>query len=125
MNWKRLLTYITGTADQELLLRNEYLVTENRILSNQIKGRLRLTDPEPINLAEIGRRPGRKSALLPSRVVWYTAGSLDHPRSQRPELPAPGRQTPTGSEGPLLTPPVERGAAGGASCGLAAAPGSF
>ena len=31
MDWKTLLAYITGTVDQELLLRNEYLVTENRI----------------------------------------------------------------------------------------------
>jgi hypothetical protein len=28
----RILAYITGTVDQELLLRNEYLVAENRIL---------------------------------------------------------------------------------------------
>ena len=32
MDWKHLLVYITGTVDQELLLRNEYLVTENRVL---------------------------------------------------------------------------------------------
>jgi putative transposase len=38
MDWKHLLAYITGTVDQELLLRNEYLVTEHRILRNQIKG---------------------------------------------------------------------------------------
>jgi len=37
------LAYITGTVDQELLLRNEYLVTENRILRNQITSRVRLT----------------------------------------------------------------------------------
>src|SRR5207249_5990482 len=43
MDWKTLLAYITGSVDQELLLRNEYLVTENRILKNQIKGRLQLT----------------------------------------------------------------------------------
>jgi hypothetical protein len=42
MDWKHLLAYITGTVDQELLLRNEYLVTENRILRHQIKGRVRL-----------------------------------------------------------------------------------
>ena len=35
MDWKHLLAYITGTVDQELLLRNEYLVTENRMLRNQ------------------------------------------------------------------------------------------
>jgi hypothetical protein len=34
MNWKRLLAYITGLVDQELLLRNEFLVTENRILKS-------------------------------------------------------------------------------------------
>ena len=31
MNWKRLLAHITGSVDQELLLRNEYLATENRM----------------------------------------------------------------------------------------------
>ena len=46
MDWKTLLAYITGTVDQELLVRNEYLVTENRILRNQIKGRVRLSDGE-------------------------------------------------------------------------------
>ena len=30
MDWPRLLAYITGTVDQELLLRNEYLEAENR-----------------------------------------------------------------------------------------------
>ena len=29
MDWKPLLAYITATVDQELLLRNEYLMTEN------------------------------------------------------------------------------------------------
>jgi hypothetical protein len=29
MEWARLLAYITGTVDQELLLRNEYLAAEN------------------------------------------------------------------------------------------------
>src|SRR6266567_1809166 len=44
-----LLAYITGTVDQELLLRNEYLVTENRILRNHLKGRIRLSDGERKN----------------------------------------------------------------------------
>ena len=39
MDWARMLAYITGTVDQELLLRNEYLVIENRILKAQLKGR--------------------------------------------------------------------------------------
>ena len=44
MDWKRLLAYITGSVDQELLLRNESLVTENRILHSQIKGRMHLSE---------------------------------------------------------------------------------
>ena len=32
MGWKKLLAYITGSVDQELLLRIAYLVTENRLL---------------------------------------------------------------------------------------------
>jgi hypothetical protein len=46
MEWARMLAYITGTVDQELLLRNEYLAAENRILRAQIKGRLLLSDAE-------------------------------------------------------------------------------
>ena len=69
MNWNRLLAYITGSVDQELLLRNEYLATENRILRNQIKGRLRLTDPERVSLAEIGKRLARRSLEEVAQIV--------------------------------------------------------
>jgi hypothetical protein len=31
MDWKTLLAYISGSVDEELLLRNAYLVVENRI----------------------------------------------------------------------------------------------
>src|SRR5712692_9266484 len=61
MEWARLLAYITGTVDQELLLRNEYLAAENRILRGQLKGRLRLSDAERAKLGEIGHRLGRKT----------------------------------------------------------------
>ncbi len=78
MEWVRILAYITGTVDQELLLRNEYLVTENRILRTQIKGRLLLTDAEKRNLADIGHRLGRqalkdvaKSAKPDTILGWY------------------------------------------------------
>jgi hypothetical protein len=40
MLWARLLAYVTGTVNQELLLRNEYLAAENRSLRGQIQGRL-------------------------------------------------------------------------------------
>lgn len=61
MDWPRILAYVTGTVDQERLLRNEYLVAENRILREQIEGRLLLSDSEKKTLAEIGYRLGRKT----------------------------------------------------------------
>ena len=44
---------ITGSVDEELLLRNEYLVTENRILRAQIKGRPKLTDGQRKTLGTV------------------------------------------------------------------------
>jgi transposase InsO family protein len=69
MDWKTLLAYITGTVDQELLLRNEYLVTENRILRNQIKGRVRLSDGERKTLAEIGQKLGKQALREVAKIV--------------------------------------------------------
>src|ERR671924_1890238 len=69
MDWKHLLAYITGTIDQELLLRNEYLVTENRLLRNQIKGRVRLSDGERKALAEIGQKLGRQALKEVATIV--------------------------------------------------------
>jgi hypothetical protein len=60
MDWARILAYVTGTVDRELLARNEYLATENRILKDQLKGRLMLSDAERATLGEIGHRLGRK-----------------------------------------------------------------
>jgi hypothetical protein len=61
MDWARTLAYIAGTVDQELLLRNEYLVAEDRILKAQLKTPLRLTDAARVTLAEIAHRLGRKA----------------------------------------------------------------
>jgi hypothetical protein len=47
------------TVDQALLVRHEYLVTENRILCDQIKGRVRLSDGDRKALAEIGYKLGK------------------------------------------------------------------
>src|SRR6202158_2985599 len=97
MDWARMLAYITGTVDQELLLRNEYLVAENRILKAQLKGRLRLSDGERANLGEIGHRLGHKAlgevatvALPDTILAWYrrlVARKFDGSRARR----APGR----------------------------------
>ena len=44
MDCRRSLSYITGTVDEELRLRNEYLAAENRILRAKIPGRVPLDD---------------------------------------------------------------------------------
>src|SRR2546422_6210580 len=69
MDWKHLLASITGTVDQELLLRHEYLVTENRILRNQIKGRIRLRDGERKTLAEMGQKLGKQALAEVATIV--------------------------------------------------------
>jgi putative transposase len=69
MDWKTLLAYITGTVDQELLLRNEYLVTEHRILRNQITGRIRLRDGERKALADIGQKLGKPALQEVATIV--------------------------------------------------------
>ena len=69
MDWKHLLAYITGTVDQELLLRNEYLVTENCILRKQLTGRVRLTDGERKTLAEIGQKLGKQALKEVAMIV--------------------------------------------------------
>jgi putative transposase len=69
MDWKHLLAYITGTVDQELLLRNEYLVTENRILRKQLTGRVQLTDGERKTLAAIGQKLGKQALKDVATIV--------------------------------------------------------
>jgi transposase InsO family protein len=69
MDWKKLLAYITGAVDQDLLLRNEYLVTENRILHSQIKGHVHLSDGERKTLAEIGKKLGKQALAEVATIV--------------------------------------------------------
>src|ERR671911_1189711 len=77
-NWARLVAYVTGLVNQELLLQNEYLAAENRILRSHLPRRLRLSDPERSTLAEIGKRLGRKAlkdvacVAKPDTILrWY------------------------------------------------------
>ena len=69
MGWKQLLTYITGSVDQELLCRNEYLAAENRILRTQLQGRVRLTVGDRKTLAEIGKRLGKQALAEVATIV--------------------------------------------------------
>jgi transposase len=69
MDWQHLLASITGTVDQALLMRHAYLVTENRILRNQIKGRVRCSDGERKALAEIAQKLGKKALEDVAKIV--------------------------------------------------------
>ncbi len=64
--------------DQELLLRNEYLAAENRILKAKLKGRVRFSHTERARLGEIGHRLGRRvlgevaTVARPDTILaWY------------------------------------------------------
>ena len=71
------------------MLRNEYLVAENRILRDQIKGRVQLSDTERQTLAEIGKKLGKQaleeSRRLPSPTrFWAGIASWSHRSSMAP-----------------------------------------
>ena len=97
-----MLAYITGSVDQELLLRNQYLVHENRILRHQITGRVRLSDGERKTLAEIAKRLSKQalsevaSIVTPDTIlVWHRKlaaqkfnGSEQRKTAGRPKIAA-------------------------------------
>src|SRR4029453_10504525 len=77
-DWARLVSFVTGLVNQELLLRSEYLLAENRILRAHLPARLGLSDAERSTLAEIAKRLGRKALKDIARVArpdtlfgWY------------------------------------------------------
>ena len=106
MDWARILAFVTGSVDQELLARAEYLAAENRILKAQLKGRLKLSDAERATLAEIGHRLGRKilaevaTVARPDTILaWYRkliARKFDGSKARR----SPGR--------PRINPEMEQ-----------------
>ena len=102
MYWARILAFVTGMVDQELLAQNEYLAAENRILKAQAKGRLRLSDAERATLAEIGHRLGSRvlaevaTVARPDTILaWYrklVARKFDGSKARRgPGRPRIGR----------------------------------
>src|SRR2546426_8831239 len=97
MDWKTLLAYITGTVDQALLLRHEYLVTENRLLRNQITGRMQLTDGERKTLAEIGQKLGKQALkeiatiVTPDTILAWHRRLVAQKFDGSPQREAPGR----------------------------------
>ena len=96
---------MTGLVNQELLLQNEYLAAENRILKARLQPGWRLSDGERATLAEIGKRLGRKGLEQVARLAkpdtilaWYrqlVAEKFDGCKKRR----SPGR--------PRTSPEVE------------------
>ena len=100
-----MLAYITGSVDQELLLRNAYLVTENRLLRKQIPGRIRDTaritrvslPPRSPNLNAYTERWVRsikdealsRLILFGERALWY--GLAEYVARYHSERPHQGK----------------------------------
>jgi putative transposase len=103
--WAQLSAYVTGLVNQKLLLQNEYLAAENRILRAHLPAGLRLSDPQRSTLAEIGKRLGRFAlqqvacvAKPDTILAWYrrlVAGKFDGSKFRS----SPGR--------PRIAPEVE------------------
>jgi putative transposase len=60
---------VGGHVDEELLIRNEYLAMENRILKSKLKKPVQFNDNERIQLAKIGKRMGLKALKEISCIV--------------------------------------------------------
>ena len=89
-----MLGSITTSVDEELRLRHAYLVVENRILRQQLSGRVRLTDSERKALAAIGQQLGKKAleeiatVAKPSTILaWHCTFAdqlIDTPEPHKP-----------------------------------------
>jgi hypothetical protein len=82
MDWQQLRAYITGSVDQALLLRNEYLVTEKRLPRTQIKGHVRLNDGERKTLT-FSERTLSKRALRHTLTEYMAHEHTKHPTRGR------------------------------------------
>src|SRR3984893_7923151 len=96
--WARLLAYVTGLVNQKLLLQNEYLAAENRILRMHLPARMRLSDPEQHTLAEIGT----KVPTLPSDHDQWALRRVEG-NSRPPWLGSSCRTSPRSIERRLRT----------------------
>ena len=109
--WLRLLAYVTGSVNQELLARNEYMATENRILRTSFASACRYPTPDALpsprsengwdghirelgtvcgtaaGLGRIGRVIGMLIKVIEVRLVLALLGFEARPA---PGLPAEG-----------------------------------
>ena len=63
------LALVSGNVDKELLARNEYLATENRILKSKLKKSVSFNNSERIQLAKVGKQIGLKALKEISCIV--------------------------------------------------------
>jgi transposase InsO family protein len=81
------------------LLRNEYLVTENRILRQQITGRIRLSDGERKTLAALGKQLGKHALhevatlVTPDTILAWHRRLIAKKYDGSEHRQAPGRPT--------------------------------
>ena len=96
-HWARLLTYVSGLVNQELLLQLEYLAAENRILRAHLPNLLLLTNGQRSTLAEIGKRLGRKglekvaTAARPETILGWFRKLVAQKFDGSKHRPYPGR----------------------------------
>ncbi len=72
------LALVGGHVEEELLIRNEYLAAENKILRSKIEKAISFNDAERTLLAKIGKRLGLKALkdiaciVKPETIMkWY------------------------------------------------------
>ena len=78
MKKEEILAIVAGHVNQELLLRNEYLAVENKILKSKLKGKMKFNESERLELAKIGKKLGLKALKGVATIVkpetiltWY------------------------------------------------------
>jgi hypothetical protein len=79
MDWQVLLASSTDALDQALLLRHEYLVTENHLLRNQIEGHMRLSDGERKTMTDMTKKPGKQASAETTSIVMPGTSLASHP----------------------------------------------
>ncbi len=92
MTWKKMLTYISGSVDDMLLKKVEYLLEENKVLQRQLAKRPHLTDIERKSLAEKAIALGALMAdtvtiVKPATILkWHrklVAQKFDGPKNRK------------------------------------------
>src|SRR6266508_503752 len=69
MSWKKRLESVSESVSDHLRLRNDYLMSENRILRHQIDDRVQLTDSKRKELAELGAKLGKQALAAIATVA--------------------------------------------------------